>query len=442
MQQTIDTLIYAGWIIPVEPAGVVLEHHALAIHEGKIVAILPRDEAVARFKAYMTHRLPTHVLIPGLINAHTHAAMSLFRGFADDLPLHRWLQERIWPAEQACVSEVFVADGTRLAIAEMLRSGITCFNDMYFFPDVTGDVVEQMGIRASLGLIVIDFPTVWAANADEYLQKAAQLFERFKNNPLITTMIAPHAPYTVSDTPLQAVRDFAQQHNVPIHIHLHETAEEVEQAVASTGLRPIQRLQNLGLISSHLRAVHTTQLTDEEIQLFAQEKVHVLHCPESNMKLASGFCPTHALLQAGVNVCLGTDGSASNDDLDILGEMRTAALLAKGISRDASSVSVAQALQMATLNGAKALGIDAITGSLVVGKAADVTAIDLSSLETQPIYNPMAQLVYSINRDKVTDVWVNGKHLLRSRMVAGIDLHELKSKTLQWRERVLTAIKP
>ncbi len=442
MQQTIDTLIYAGWIIPVEPAGVVLEHHALAIHEGKIVAILPRDEAVARFKAYMTHRLPTHVLIPGLINAHTHAAMSLFRGFADDLPLHRWLQERIWPAEQACVSEEFVADGTRLAIAEMLRSGITCFNDMYFFPDVTGEVVEQMGIRASLGLIVIDFPTIWAANADEYLQKAAQVYERFKDNPLITTMIAPHAPYTVSDAPLQAVRDFAQQYNVPIHIHLHETAEEVEQAVANTGLRPVQRLQNLGLISSYLRAVHTTQLTDEEIQLFAQEKVHVLHCPESNMKLASGFCPTHALLQAGVNVCLGTDGSASNDDLDILGEMRTAALLAKGLSRDASSVSVAQALQMATLNGAKALGIDAITGSLVVGKAADVTAIDLSSLETQPIYNPMAQLVYSINRDKVTDVWVNGKHLLRSRIVAGIDLHELKSKTLQWRERVLTAIKP
>lgn len=442
MQQTIDTLIYAGWIIPVEPAGVVLEHHALAIHEGKIVAILPRDEAVARFKAYMTHRLPTHVLIPGLINAHTHAAMSLFRGFADDLPLHRWLQERIWPAEQACVSEEFVADGTRLAIAEMLRSGITCFNDMYFFPDVTGEVVEQMGIRASLGLIVIDFPTIWAANADEYLQKAAQVYERFKDNPLITTMIAPHAPYTVSDAPLQAVRDFAQQYNVPIHIHLHETAEEVEQAVANTGLRPVQRLQNLGLISSYLRAVHTTQLTDEEIQLFAQEKVHVLHCPESNMKLASGFCPTHALLQAGVNVCLGTDGSASNDDLDILGEMRTAALLAKGLSRDASSVSVAQALQMATLNGAKALGIDAITGSLVVGKAADVTAIDLSSLETQPIYNPMAQLVYSINRDKVTDVWVNGKHLLRSRIVAGIDLHELKSKTLQWREKVLTAIKP
>lgn len=442
MQQTIDTLIYAGWIIPVEPAGVVLEHHALAIHEGKIVAILPRDEAVARFKVYMTHRLPTHVLIPGLINAHTHAAMSLFRGFADDLPLHRWLQERIWPAEQACVSEEFVADGTRLAIAEMLRSGITCFNDMYFFPDVTGEVVEQMGIRASLGLIVIDFPTIWAANADEYLQKAAQVYERFKDNPLITTMIAPHAPYTVSDAPLQAVRDFAQQYNVPIHIHLHETAEEVEQAVANTGLRPVQRLQNLGLISSYLRAVHTTQLTDEEIQLFAQEKVHVLHCPESNMKLASGFCPTHALLQAGVNVCLGTDGSASNDDLDILGEMRTAALLAKGLSRDASSVSVAQALQMATLNGAKALGIDAITGSLVVGKAADVTAIDLSSLETQPIYNPMAQLVYSINRDKVTDVWVNGKHLLRSRIVAGIDLHELKSKTLQWRERVLTAIKP
>lgn len=439
--QHVDTLIYAGWIIPVVPENVVYEHHALAIQDGKIIAILPSSEAVSRFSARITHRLPTHLLIPGLINTHTHAAMNLLRGFADDLPLQQWLHERIWPAEQACVNAEFVADGTRLAIAEMLRSGVTCFNDMYFFPDVAGEVVADSGIRATLGLIVIDFPTAWANNADDYLQKGADVHAQFRDHPLISTAVAPHAPYTVSDGPLKAVALMAEQLAIPIHIHVHETLEEVESAVAKTGERPIARLDRLGLINSRLMAVHATQLQNDEIKLFARQGVKVIHCPESNLKLASGFCPLSKLSRVGVTTALGTDGAASNDDLDILGEMRTAALLAKGLSRDASSIPAAEALRMATLNGAKALGLAHVTGSLEAGKSADVTAIDMNHIETQPIHNPLSQLVYAVGRDKVTDVWVEGKHLLKGRTLTSLDIHDLQAKTHLWRERIERVLK-
>jgi len=436
--EAIDTLIYAGWVIPVEPAGEILEHHAIAIDQGKIIAVLPSTQAVGRFTPRITHRLSNHLLIPGLINAHTHAAMNLLRGYADDLPLQEWLNTRIWPAEQAWVSPAFVADGTRLAIAEMLRSGITCVNDMYFFPEVVGEMAEKAGIRAVLGLILIDFPTAYAQHADEYLQKARETYQDFKDHPTVHTALAPHAPYTVSDEPLQKVKALAAEFDIPIHMHVHETLGEVEDAVKQTGERPLARLQKLGLVDKRLLAVHMTQLTPDEIQLLAQQGAHVVHCPESNLKLASGFCPVTQLLQAGVNVALGTDSVASNDDLDMLGEMRTAALLAKGLSQDASSVPAAQALQMATLNGAKALGIDEVTGSLVVGKAADITAIDMSDLETQPIYNALSQVVYAVGRDKVTDVWVAGKHLLKSRALTSLDIHDLKAKTHLWRDKIMT----
>nr|WP_040295222.1 TRZ/ATZ family hydrolase [Beggiatoa alba] len=430
--QSVDTLIYAGWVIPVEPEGVVYEQHAIAIDAGKIVAILPNIEATSRYLGRITHRLMTHVVIPGLINTHTHAAMTLLRGFADDLALHEWLTTRIWPAENAFMSADFVADGTRLAIAEMLRGGVTCFNDMYFLPEVAGGVVDESGMRATLGLILLDFPTIQAQNPDEYLQKGRAVYQQYQNHPLIKTAIAPHAPYTVSDAPLQAGAAMAEELNTPIHIHVHETKEEVEQAVAKDKQRPLARLANLGLVSSRLLAVHATQLNPEEIQLLAEHRATVVHCPESNMKLASGFCPVQQLLNAGVNVALGTDGTASNNDLDMLGEMRTAALLAKVVSQDARSVSAAQALTMATLNGAKALGIDAETGSLLVGKSADLVAIDMNELETQPIYNPLSHLIYATSRDKVTDVWVAGRQLLKSRALTSLNIHEVQAKTHDW----------
>jgi len=438
--QHIDTLIYAGWVVPVVPENVVYEQYALAIQDGKICAILPNSEAVRKYSARITHRLTTHLLIPGLINTHTHAAMSLLRGFADDMPLHQWLNERIWPVEQSFMSPEFVADGTKLAMAEMLRGGVTCFNDMYFYPDVMSEIVEQVGMRATIGLILIDFPSAWAKDADDYLKKAREIYERFRDHPLVKMALAPHAPYTVSDGPLKRAQAMAEELDLPIHIHLHETMTEVDEAVEKLGERPLLRLEKLGLLSSRLMAVHMTQLNNDEVSVLAKHGVHVVHCPESNLKLASGFCPIYKLLRGGVNVALGTDGTASNNDLDMLGEMRTAALLAKAVSKDASSVSAAQALQLATLNGAKALGIDKETGSLEVDKSADVVAIDMADIETQPIYNPLSQLVYAVGRDKVSDVWVAGKHLLKSRTLTSLDIHDIKAKTYLWRDKIISKI--
>ena len=439
--QHLDMLIYAGWIIPVEPENVVYEQHALAVQDGKIVAILPSNEAVRHFSARITHRLTTHALMPGMINTHSHAAMNLLRGIADDLPLNEWLNDHIWPAEQTHVDEKFIADGTELAIAEMLRGGVTCFNDMYFFPDVVGEIADKIGIRATLGLILLDFPTAWGRNAEEYLKKGRKVHEMYEEHPLIQTALAPHAPYSVSDDSLKSALAMADELDIPIHIHLHETAGEIDDSIEKYKERPLARLEKLGLLSPRLMAVHMTQLKNDEISLLANYGTHVIHCPESNLKLASGICPVSKLLGAGVNVALGTDGAASNDDLDMLGEMRTAALLAKGFSNDATAVPAAQAIRMATLNGAKALGIDHITGSFALGKSADIIAIEMVDIETQPVYNPLSQVVYSAGRNKITDVWVAGKHLLKSRSLTTIDIHSLKAKIYSWREKIKASSK-
>lgn len=434
--QNIDTLIHARWIIPVEPEHTVYEQHSLAIHDGRIVEILPTPEASAKYQSHSTLHLSEHALIPGLINAHTHAAMSLFRGLADDLPLMEWLNNHIWPAEGAWVSPEFVQDGTQLAIAEMLRGGTTCFNDMYFFPDETARVADDCHMRVCVGLIVIDFPTVWASDAGDYVRKGLEVHDRYRDHPLIRTAFAPHAPYTVSNDPLDKIRIYADELDIPVHMHIHETTDEIGQSLTHYNERPLQRLDRLGLLSPHLVGVHMTQLTDEEISRYAATGGHVVHCPESNLKLASGFCPVQALLKAGVNVAIGTDGAASNNDLDMFGEMRIAALLAKAVAGDASAVSAATALRMATLNGAKALGLDEETGSLLPGKAADITAVHLGGIETQPVYHPISQLVYAAGRDKVTDVWVAGRHLLKERVLTTLDEHAILAKTRQWREKI------
>ena len=434
--EQVDTLIHARWIIPVEPTGAVLEHHALAIKDGRLLAIEPSDTAAQRYTSPRTLHLSEHALIPGLINSHTHVAMSLFRGLADDLPLMEWLNDHIWPAEAAWVNPEFVEDGTRLAIAEMVRGGITCFSDMYFFPDVSARVAADAGMRATLGMIIIDFPTVWASNADEYLSKGLKLHDEYRNHPLIRSAFAPHAPYTVSDGPLEKIRTLAEELDVPIHMHVHETADEIGTSLEHHQQRPLARLDALGLISPRLLAVHMTQLTDEEIQQLSVNGAHVIHCPESNLKLASGFSPVAKLLEAGVNVALGTDGAASNNDLDMFGEMRTAALVAKAVAGDASALPAATALQMATLNGARALGIDAETGSLMPGKNADITAVHLGSLESQPVYNHISQLVYATGRDKVSDVWIAGQHLLKDGELTTLDATAIHEKSRQWGEKI------
>ncbi len=435
----IDALIHARWIIPVEPIGTVLEHHALAINEGRIIEILDSSKANEHYAATSVIHLDGHALLPGLINAHGHAAMTLMRGFADDLPMMTWLHEHVWPTEQKWVNADFVYDGSMLACAEMVRGGITCFNDMYFFPEETVRAVDQTGMRATVGLIVVDFPSAWAQDADEYLNKGLELHDQLHNHTLITTAFAPHAPYSVSDAPLQRIAMLAEELDIPIHMHVHETADEVMQMVEQHGMRPLQRLDELGLLSPRLLAVHMTQLNKSEINRCAETGVHVVHCPESNLKLASGFCPVHELNQAGINVALGTDGAASNNDLNMLSEMRTTALLGKGVAADASAVAAEQVLRMATINAARSLGLDEHIGSLQVGKAADFIAVRLDGIETEPVYNPVSQLVYATGRDKVTDVWVAGKHLLKDRILTTLETDEILSKAREWRIRIASS---
>lgn len=432
----VDRLLHARWIIPVEPESVTYDYHSLVIDKGLIIDLLPTAQAKQKYQASHTEELLDHALLPGLINCHTHAAMSLMRGIADDLPLMEWLQHHIWPLEKQWMNAEFVKDGSDLAIAEMILGGTTCFNDMYFFPEVTAQQAILAGIRIKVGLVVIDFPTAWAQTGAEYIEKCLALHEKLRLSELCSTAFAPHAPYSVSDAAFKEIKKWSEQLKLPIHIHLHETLHEVESAVAHNGITPLQRLQDMGLVNASLIAVHMTQLSDSEIEQLAKAGAHIVHCPESNLKLASGFSPVAKCLAAGINVALGTDGAASNNDLDMFGEMRTAALLGKAVSGDATAVSATVALQMATINGAKALGLDEVCGSLRIGKAADVIAIDLSYLETQPLYCPVSQIVYAASRQQVSDVWVAGQRLLKQRQLMTIDKAALLVKVAKWQERL------
>jgi 5-methylthioadenosine/S-adenosylhomocysteine deaminase len=425
-------LICPRWTIRVEPEVVAEEGLAVAIDAGRIVDVLAVGDADGRYAPRVRHDRSSHVLLPGFVNAHTHAAMALFRGLADDLPLAAWLKGRIWPAEKRWVGADFVADGTRLAVAEMLRGGITCFSDMYYFPDVAGTVAAEAGMRAVVGMIALDIPTAWAESTEEYLRKGLEVHDRFKTELLITTSFAPHAPYSVGDGTLIRIRRLADELDLPVHMHVHETAAEVAAAVAETGQRPLARLAALGLVTPALGAVHATELAADEIELLATAGASVVHCPRSNLKLASGLCPVARLLAAGVNVALGTDGAASNNRLDILAEMQTAALLAKHGAGDAAAVPAAAALRMATINGARALGLAAETGSLTAGKAADAICVELAGAEHRPLLDPVSQLVYAASRHDVTDVWVAGEHLVADRAPLRLDVQEICAAAERW----------
>ncbi len=425
-----------------EPRVAVEENLALAIDGGRIVAVLPAEEAERRFSPAARHDRPSHVLMPGLVNAHTHAAMSLFRGLADDLPFERWLRERVWPTEAHWIGPELVADGTKLAVAEMLAGGITCFSDMYYYPDVVGEVAAASGIRAVVGMIALEFPTAWAQNAEDYIRKGLAVHDRFKGEPLITTAFAPHAPYSVSDATLARIRQLADELDVPIHTHLHETASEVADAVAATGRRPLERLLSLGLVTPAFIGVHATQLERAEIDVLATAGASVVHCPRSNLKLASGACPVAALLRAGVNVALGTDGAASNNRLDLWAELQTAALFGKHVAGDATAVPAGDAIAMATINGARALNLAAEIGSLVAGKAADVICVNLGGIEHQPVLDPLSQLVYSASRHDVSDVWVAGEHLVANRELVRLDVASIGAAAERWGRRLLDGAQP
>lgn len=434
----VDLMVVPRWLVPVEPAGAVLAEHALVVDAGRIVDIQPAAFAQQLYQAAETRELPNHALLPGLVNAHGHAAMALLRGLADDLPLMEWLEHHIWPTEARHTRPDYCKDGVRLACAEMLRGGQTCFNDMYFYPKVTAQVAHEVGLRAMLGLIVLDFPSNWAQNADEYLSRGIQVHDDIKalGNPLLCTAFAPHAPYTVSDAPLKKIRQYATELDIPIHMHLHETTDMVAASVEQHGMRPMQRLAELGLLGPDFIAVHMTQLEDAEIALAAELQLSVVHCPESNLKLASGFCPVARLLEAGINVALGTDSAASNNDLDLWSEMRTAALLAKGVAADATAVPASTALHMATLGGARALGLEDEIGSLEKGKSADFISVDLSALESQPLHDVISQLVYATGRQQVSDVWVAGRELIRERHLLTLDADAVGEAASTWATRL------
>ncbi len=437
----IDTLLSARWIIPVEPAETVLQDHAIAIDKGIIAAILPVAKANEKFTPSERISLDNHALIPGLVNLHTHAAMTLMRGLADDLPLMEWLNNHIWPAENQHVSTDYVFDGTRLACAEMIKGGITSFNDMYFFPEAAAEAAIAAGIRAAIGMIVIDFPSAYASDTEDYLSKGLALREKYQQHSQLSFCFAPHAPYTVSDKAFTRILTYAEQLDLPIHTHLHETKDEIKLSLEFHGMRPIERLHKLGLLGPNLIAVHMTQLTDDEIKLIAQQGCNIAHCPSSNMKLANGFSPIAKLLAQNVNIGLGTDSAASNNRLDMFEEMRLAALLAKVVSEQADVLTAHKALQMATLAGARALGIDHITGSLATGKAADITAVDFSDINLMPCYDPVSHLIYAAGREQVSHVWVNGKILLNEGQLTTLNKTELQHNAAFWQQRIGAANK-
>jgi 5-methylthioadenosine/S-adenosylhomocysteine deaminase len=433
--QTVDTLICAAHVVPVSPRGALAEH-AVAVKDGRIVALLPTAEATARFDALDVVRLDRHVLMPGLVNLHCHAAMTLMRGIADDVPLMTWLQEHVWPVEGKHVSDEFVHDGSVLAMAEMVRAGITCVNDMYFFPEATARAALRMGMRAALGMIAIEFPSAYAPDAAGYLQKGLAAREAFRGEKLVTFTLAPHAPYTVGDAMLKRMAVLAEEIDVPIHCHVHETKEEIAQGMAKDGVRPFERLRRLGVVGPRLIAVHSVHMDETELDVMAREGVTVAHCPSSNLKLASGVAPVAAMRKRGIRVGLGTDGAASNNRLDLFTEARTAALIAKAASGDASVIPAAEALEMATIEPARALGLDDRIGSIAAGKSADLVAVELSSPETLPCYDPVSHLVYAAGREQVTHSWIDGRLRLNGRRLTDIDERDLEDKARWWQRRL------
>lgn len=433
--QTVDLRLDPHWIVPVVPCGA-LTAHAVIIDAGRIVAVAPCAAADREYSSREQLKLPTHVLLPGLVNAHTHAAMSLLRGSADDITLTAWLEDHIWPREKAFLSPDFVHDGTLLAAVEMLCGGVTCCNDQYFFPDAAARAYAASGMRAMLGLAVLDFPTAYAADADGYLRAGLAARDRWKHEPLLSFSLAPHAPYTVSDASWNKIVVYARQLDLAIQTHLLETRDERERSQVEFGIRPLQRLDRLGVTGPGFIAVHGTYLDARDIELLATQGCHVVHCPVSNLKLASGIAPVTELVRRGVNVALGTDGAASNNRLDLFGEARLAALLAKGVSGDAGAIPAAEALQMATLNGARALGLDGDIGSIEPGKQADLIAVDLGAIAHAPCYDPVSHLVHVTGRDQVSDAWVAGRRVVAGHRPTRVDIDELAARVRFWQDRL------
>lgn len=433
---TVTYIIHARWIVPVVPDDVIYDFHALVLRKEVIIDLLPSDQAEKKYRAETIVNLGDHVVIPGLINSHGHAAMTLLRGYAEDKELMDWLHNHIWPVEGKFVDPQFVEDGTSLAVAEMIRTGTTCAADTYFFPDAAARAFHRHHFRAQVCLPVVKFANAWAKDEDEHIHKGLEVHDEYRSSELITTAFAPHSPYTVTDSGLSKIHTYSEELQIPIHLHLHETVDEIEDSLRNFGKRPIQRIAEMNLLSPNLQTIHMTQLLEEEMDLLALNGVHVAHCPESNLKLASGLCQVEKLKSRGINVGLGTDGAASNNNLDMLEEMRTAALLAKALSQDARSLNATDTLAMATIDGARLLGLDNKIGSLEIGKLADITAVDMSEISFQPVYHPASQLIYTATGHQTSHVWINGKLLLENMQYTELDPLRLRQLADDWKQKI------
>ena len=435
-KKNVSIIISTSWIFTSDPENQLLSDYSVVIENDKIIDLVPQSKVFNEYEADNTYQLTDHILIPGLINTHTHAAMSLFKGFADDLPLQEWLNNHIWPAEKEFVNSSFVKDGSILGLSEMIKSGITTFNDMYFFPDATAEAVKELGVRSNIGLVVLDFPTNYATDPEDYLLKGFEFRDKWRNEELITTSIAPHAPYSVSDEAFTLINTYSEELNINIHTHLHETQWEIEASIDKYGITPVQRLNNLGIIGPSLTAAHCVYLNDQDMGILAKNKVSIVHNPSSNMKLGSGIADVAKMLKQNLSVSLGTDSSASNNRLDIMEEMRLAALLIKGSTKSPESIPANEAIKMATINGAKALGLGSVIGSIEKNKKADLVAIDLSAIENQPIYNPISTLVYSSSRSDVSYVWIDGKIKLKEKSLVNIDEERIIQLAKKWQRKL------
>jgi len=435
-KKNVSIIISTSWIFTSDPESQLLSDYSVVIENDKIIDLVPQSKVFDEYEADNTYQLTDHILIPGLINTHTHAAMSLFKGFADDLPLQEWLNNHIWPAEKEFVNPSFVKDGSILGLSEMIKSGVTTFNDMYFFPDATAEAVKELGVRSNIGLVVLDFPTNYATDPEDYLLKGFEFRDKWRNEELITTSIAPHAPYSVSDEAFTLINTYSEELNINIHTHLHETQWEIEASIDKYGITPVQRLNNLGIIGPSLTAAHCVYLNDQDMGILAKNKVSIVHNPSSNMKLGSGIADVAKMLKQNLSVSLGTDSSASNNRLDIMEEMRLAALLIKGSTKSPESIPANEAIKMATINGAKALGLSSVIGSIEKNKKADLVAIDLSAIENQPIYNPISTLVYSSSRSDVSYVWIDGKIKLKDKSLVNIDEERIIQLAKKWQRKL------
>ncbi len=439
VSQEVDLVVVGGIVLTADQDWNIYDPGAVAVDGGAIVGLGPREEIEEAYRGREQIDASGKLVMPGLINAHTHAPMTLFRGIADDLPLETWLYKYIWPAEAKWVDPDFVRLGTQLAAAEMIRSGTVLFCDMYFFEDDIAEACKEAGLRVVIGEALVDFPTANCKTPEEQLSYTEHLLSQWNDDSLVVPSVQPHSPYAASAELMQKSKALADQYGAPYLLHVSETRNEVQESIEKHGRTPVGRLADLGVLGPTTVAIHGVHLTDEDIELLAQHRTGVVHCPESQLKLASGFTPVPKLLEAGVKVGLGTDGAASNNDLDMFGEMGTAARVHKVIAGDPTAMPARQALSMATLQAARVLGLEDRLGSLEVGKRGDIIVLDLDVPHLVPVYDITSHLVYAAHSSDVRTVIIDGRVVMRDRELLTLDEGEIFARAREMAREIVAS---